>query len=410
MPRLDYSKTVIYHLTCPTFNDVYVNHTTSLRNKKYLYSHPQMATKHIDFYDTIKLHGGFNNWKMIVLEKYSDCKTAVGAKKKVEEWVKRLQAPPTPSNLPPETSEFPPETSEFPPATSDPPPATVCNTCKKCGKKFTRHDNLQRHIKSRCIIKPDVRETEPDVKEEIETLREQLAKKDEEHHKMIESVREEMKKEIKKQNKQKKQQTLCNSNSNNRIINQQNNSNNNTTINNHNITIELGKEKLSEVFTHKQQKNILEKGYNSLRELIHQVHFNPKYTQFQNLCITNMLGPFGHKYIEDVKDFVIVNKNDLSKELVETRMYDIEEFLENCKGTMLTERKVKTLNDFIEKMEDKKYAEEKIRNLSIDLYNFSTDIDMKDVMKKVRNAKHVEDAPHVVSDVSSQSEITPLTV
>ena len=370
MPTIDYSKTVIYQLICPTFEDVYVSYTTNLHVKKSRYSRPDKLDKPLEFQDTIDLHGGFNNWKIIVLEKYPECKNAVDAKKKVEEWIKILQSPPKTSEHPPKTSEHPPEME-----------------CKSCGKKFTRNDNLQRHIKYRC------------VKDEIATLREQLAKKDEEHHKIIESaVREEMKKQMKKQ---KKQLTLCNTNSNNTINQnlQQNNNSNNTTINNnHNITIELGKEKLSDVFTHKQQKNILEKGYNSLRELIHQVHFNPKYTQFQNLCITNMLGPFGYKYVEDVKDFVIVNKNDLSKELVETRMYDIEEFLENCKGTMLTERKVKTLNDFIEKMEDKKYATEKIKNMSVDLYNFSTDIDMKDVMKKVRNAKHMEDEPIALSE------------
>ena len=384
MPKIDHHNTVIYQLTCPTFNDIYVNYTSNLYVRKYTYSHPAKIRKPLEFQDTIDLHGGFNNWKIIVLEKYPECKNAVDAKKKVEEWIKILQSPPKTSENPPKTSEHPPKTSEHPPKTSEHPPEMEC---KSCGKKFTRNDNLQRHIKYRC------------VKDEIATLREQLAKKDEEHHKIIESaVREEMKKQMKKQ---KKQLTLCNTNSNNTINQnlQQNNNSNNTTINNnHNITIELGKEKLSEVFTHKQQKNILEKGYNSLRELIHQVHFNPNYAQFQNLCITNMLGPFGYKYVEDVKDFVIVNKNDLSKELVETRMYDIEEFLENCKGTMLTERKVKTLNDFIEKMEDKKYAEEKIRNLSIDLYNFSTDIDMKDVMKKVRNAKHMEDEPIALSE------------
>ena len=363
MPKIKYSNTAIYQLVCPTYDDIYVNYTSNINDRKYRYTNPEKVRKPIEFQDTINLHGGFDKWKIIVLEKYHECKNAVDAMNKVEEWVKILQQSAKPSDFPPKPSENPPKPSEHPP---------VPISCKNCGKNFTRLDNLQRHTKSRCV-----RQNNVDVTNEIATLREEL---------------ESMKKQMKKGSK-------TNTNSNNRIINQQNNSNNNTTINNnHNITIELGKEKLSDVFTHKQQKNILEKGYNSLRELIHQVHFNPKYTQFQNLCITNMLGPFGYKYVEDVKDFVIVNKNDLSKELVETRMYDIEEFLENCKGTMLTERKVKTLNDFIEKMEDKKYATEKIKNMSVDLYNFSTDIDMKDVMKKVRNAKHMEDEPIALSE------------
>jgi hypothetical protein len=381
MPKIDYHNTVIYQLTCPTFNDIYVNYTSNLYVRKYIYSYPAKIRKPLEFQDTIDLHGGFDKWTIIVLEKYPDCKNAADAKKKVEEWVKILQVPPKTSELPPKTSDLPPKTSN----------QTDCKTCKNCGKIFTRNDNLQRHIKYRC------------VKQEIATLREELAKKDEElakkdeeQHKIIESaVREEMKKHMKQMKKQKKQLSLCNSNSNNRTINQQqnniNNNHNNTTINNHNITIELGTEKLSEVFTHKQQKNILEKGYNSLRELIQHVHFNPKYTQFQNLSITNMLGPFGYKYVQDAKDFIIIKKDDLLKELVETRMYDIEEFLENCKGTLLTERKVKTVSDFIEKMEDKKYASEKIKKLLVDVYNLSADIEMKEVMKKVRNAKHTQD-------------------
>jgi hypothetical protein len=42
-------------------------------------------------------------------------------------------------------------------------------------------------------------------------------------------------------------------------------------------------------------------------------------------------------------------------------------------------------------MEDKKYASEKIKKLLVDVYNLSADIDMKEVMKKVRNAKHTQD-------------------
>jgi hypothetical protein len=356
MPKIKYSNTAIYQLVCPTYNDIYVNYTSNINDRKYRYTNPEKVRKPLEFQDTIDLHGGFDNWKIIVLEKYHECKNAVDAMNKVEEWVKILQQSAKPSNFPPKPSDFPPKPSEHPPVTI---------SCKKCGKKFTRLDNLQRHAKTRCVKQNNV-----DVTDEIVTLREEL---------------ESMKKQIKKSSKTKSNNTI------NQNLQQQNNINNNTTINNHNITIELGTEKLSEVFTHKQQKNILEKGYNSLRELIQHVHFNPNYTQFQNLSITNMLGPFGYKYVQDAKDFIIIKKDDLLKELVETRMYDIEEFLENCKGTLLTEKKVKTVSDFIEKMEDKKYASEKIKKLLVDVYNLSADIDMKEVMKKVRNAKHTQD-------------------
>jgi hypothetical protein len=367
MPKIDYQNTVIYQLVCPTFDGIYVSYTSNLYVKKFKYANPTKVRKPLEFQDTIDLHGGFNNWKIIVLEKYPECNNTEDAKSKVEEWIKKLQPFPLSLQKLPISLQNPPNSLQNPPNSLQKTPVPI--SCKKCGKNFTRLDNLQRHTKSRCVIQNNI-----DVTKEIATLREEL-----------ESMKKQMKKQMKKGSK-------TNTNSNNTINqNLQQNNSNNTTINNHNITIELGTEKLSEVFTHKQQKNILEKGYNSLRELIQHVHFNPNYTQFQNLSITNMLGPFGYKYVQDAKDFIIIKKDDLLKELVETRMYDIEEFLENCKGTLLTEKKVKTVSDFIEKMEDKKYASEKIKKLLVDVYNLSADIDMKEVMKKVRNAKHTQD-------------------
>jgi hypothetical protein len=90
MPKIDYSKTIIYQLTCPTFNGMYVNYTTNINNRKYKYSHMPELKKKIEIYDTIKLHGGFDNWKMIVLEKYTDCKSTQDAMKKVNEWINKL--------------------------------------------------------------------------------------------------------------------------------------------------------------------------------------------------------------------------------------------------------------------------------------------------------------------------------
>jgi hypothetical protein len=175
MPKIDYHNTVIYQLTCPTFNDIYVNYTSNLYVRKYGYSHPAKIRKHLEFQDTIDLHGGFENWKIIVLEKYSECKNVADAKKKVEEWIKTLR-------LPPKTSDLPPE----------------CNTCKNCGKKFTRTDNLNRHIKYRCVIENTNIANKRDIIEDITILCEELAKKHEGQRKIIESVCEKIKKQMKK--------------------------------------------------------------------------------------------------------------------------------------------------------------------------------------------------------------------
>lgn len=62
---MDYSNTVIYQLTCPTFNDIYVNYTQNLKSRKFIYSNMYIDT---DICKTIRLHGGFDNWKMVILE------------------------------------------------------------------------------------------------------------------------------------------------------------------------------------------------------------------------------------------------------------------------------------------------------------------------------------------------------
>jgi len=94
MPTIDYSKTVIYQLTCPTFEGIYVSYTTNLRVKKSKYSRPDLNNP-LEFQDTIDLHGGFKKWKLIILENFSECKIKKDAMQKVEEWITII----TPSQL-----------------------------------------------------------------------------------------------------------------------------------------------------------------------------------------------------------------------------------------------------------------------------------------------------------------------
>lgn len=84
---MDYSNTVIYQLTCPTFNDIYVNYTQNLKSRKFIYSNMYIET---DICKTIRLHGGFDNWKMVILEKYEDCQSKEDAKNKVQDWISKL--------------------------------------------------------------------------------------------------------------------------------------------------------------------------------------------------------------------------------------------------------------------------------------------------------------------------------
>ena len=68
--------------------------------------------------------------------------------------------PPYNSKSPPDNSKSPPDNSESPPDNSKSPPDNSGSnfnnlSCKYCNKKFTRIDNLTRHINSRCSKKQE---------------------------------------------------------------------------------------------------------------------------------------------------------------------------------------------------------------------------------------------------------------
>ena len=84
---MDYSKTIIYQLTCPTFNDIYINYTQNLTTRQFIYSNMYVDS---DICKTIRLHGGFDKWNMVILENYEDCQSKEDAEKRVQEWTTKL--------------------------------------------------------------------------------------------------------------------------------------------------------------------------------------------------------------------------------------------------------------------------------------------------------------------------------
>lgn len=77
MPRLpiDYSKTVIYKIVCNNLNikDLYVGSTTDFRRRKSQHKSSCEANKILKVYTMINANGGWDNWTMIEIEKYTDC-------------------------------------------------------------------------------------------------------------------------------------------------------------------------------------------------------------------------------------------------------------------------------------------------------------------------------------------------
>jgi vacuolar-type H+-ATPase subunit I/STV1 len=311
MPKLQYSNTVIYQLVCATYNDIYVNYTTNLYVRKYTYTHPEKVRKPLEFQDTIDLHGGFDNWKMIVLEKYPDCKCTDDAMKKVNEWTKKLK---------------------------EQPETIVLDT-------------------------PDITH----LREEISILREQLAKRDEQ----IVKMGEELKTMTDKFNQLTKPV--------NEISTSQKQTQNQNTIK----LVQLGNENICDIMPISQQNYILSKKHKSIDHLVEITHFNPKYKQFQNVCITNIHDSIAYKYIEKHKCFMAVSKDDILHEILDIHLGYLDIFYENCSEIM--DEKTRTIiPEVIKKFENKdEDIAKKCKDIKSIIYNNSKKVDMKNVMKNI---------------------------
>ena len=93
---------------------------------------------------------------------------------------------------------------------------------------------------------------------------------------------------------------------------------------NKNYIIQMGNEKINEVFSKKEQ------GYKCLDYLIEYVHFNTKYLgeatrlltslkdahQFNNILITNLQNDIAYKYNSKTKNFDVIKKNELLDDLI----------------------------------------------------------------------------------------------
>ena len=248
--------------------------------------------------------------------------------------------------------------------------------CEYCKKTFSRKNNLNYHIKNKCKMKAS-------KDQEIILLTNALTKKETENKNMIEQI-DEMKKQLLQL---LEKQCKVHPKTFNKINKQLNNTqiNDNKVINN-NIIIQLGKEKLHEVFSKEEKLKVLNQGYMCLDYLVQYAHFNPKYPQFKNILITNLQNNIAYKYNTDTNNFDVVRKEELLNEIISERMYDINEFFENYKDE-ITIRMQKVINDFIAKMEGGSYEQDKIKDIKIILYNNKDKIDIN---------KHKETSDNII--------------
>jgi len=89
---IDYTETIIYKIVCNNLSilDVYVGHTTSFKDRKGQHKRKSIKGKE-KLYQMIRENGGWENWEMIEIEKYS-CKDVNEAKKRERYWYDELKA------------------------------------------------------------------------------------------------------------------------------------------------------------------------------------------------------------------------------------------------------------------------------------------------------------------------------
>jgi len=99
MPKtpMDYSKTIIYKIVCNdlSIKDCYVGHTTDMTKRKcshkYKCNNEKDKGHNVKIYQIIRENGGWDNWSMVLVEKFP-CKDKYEACKREREVYEELEA------------------------------------------------------------------------------------------------------------------------------------------------------------------------------------------------------------------------------------------------------------------------------------------------------------------------------
>jgi len=100
MPKclIKYQNTIIYKIVCNDLNisDCYVGHTTNFTKRKAVHKtycnneNKDVANSQIKIYKIIRENGGWNNWNMIEIEKFS-CNDSNEARARERYWYEKLE-------------------------------------------------------------------------------------------------------------------------------------------------------------------------------------------------------------------------------------------------------------------------------------------------------------------------------
>jgi hypothetical protein len=180
---------------------------------------------------------------------------------------------------------------------------------------------------------------------------------------------------LKQDIKELKTQPLLN-NSNNTNINGNSNiiGNNNITNNTVIQLVTFGKEDIKDIFTLQEQREILKYKCNAIDKLIEKIHFNDKLPQWKNIVITNLKDNLAYKYDGKYNKFIACDRNEELSNLIDGRLYNLEEFLENNEDVLSDAFKTRMREILYEIGGDTELRRIKMRDLTLIIYNNSDGI------------------------------------
>ena len=171
MPKheIDYSNTIIYKITCKDsiVPDLYVGHTTNFVQRKHAHKqgciNEKSSNHKCKLYEVIRNNGGWENWKMEIIN-FFNFKTHYEARKKEQEYFVSLNA--TLNSIEPYAIPKPKEIVEKIKINKE-----VLH-CKECNKYFSNTNLLESHNKTNKHMKKlDTMITENNEKNEKKTIK-----------------------------------------------------------------------------------------------------------------------------------------------------------------------------------------------------------------------------------------------
>ena len=217
------------------------------------------------------------------------------------------------------------------------------NICKKCNKQLS--DRVSRWKHEKICVEDDKNTEIEELKAEMEKLRDIIQKSLKIHPKTLQKINNQL----------------------NNNINTTNNITNNT-INN-NLYVQLGHEDLVNVLSKSEKRGILNRKSMGINDLVELIHCSGKYKQFMNVYITNLQNTVAYCYNEKLNNFIVVNKNELLNDIIDSRIYDITKFLEEAEK-VLEPSTAADIKRIIKKMEsDDSFKGLKKEEIKFILYN-----------------------------------------